>query len=84
MLHDPEDPAEVRTRLALTAEYVRGRGALVFELEERKGTRITRTAALAQFGDYLSLYLALLGGADPTPIASIDWFKSRLAQSRKS
>jgi hypothetical protein len=32
-----------------------------------------------QFGDSLSLYLALLGGVDPTDIASIDEFKRRLA-----
>jgi hypothetical protein len=35
-----------------------------------------------QFGDYLSLYLALLAGADPTPIPSIDEFKRRLAGRR--
>jgi hypothetical protein len=38
-------------------------------------------AALAQFADYLSLYLAVERGVDPTPIASIDEFKRRLAES---
>ena len=40
---------------------------------------LDRLASLVRFGDYLSLYLALLAGADPTPIASIDAFKRRLA-----
>ena len=39
-----------------------------------------RLASLVQFGDSLSLYLALLGGVDPTDIASIDEFKRRLAE----
>jgi hypothetical protein len=38
-------------------------------------------ASLVQWGDYLSFYLALLAGVDPTPIASIDAFKRRLAES---
>jgi glucose/mannose-6-phosphate isomerase len=43
--------------------------------------RLARLASLVQFGDYLSLYLALAAGVDPTPIASIDEFKRRLAES---
>ena len=39
-----------------------------------------RLASLVQWGDYLSLYLALDSGVDPTPIASIDEFKRRLAE----
>jgi len=78
-LHDPEDAPEIRTRLALTAEYARRQGAAAHEWEAAPGPRLARMAASVQFGDYLSLYLALLGGADPTPIASIDELKRRLA-----
>jgi glucose/mannose-6-phosphate isomerase len=45
--------------------------------------RLARLASLVQFGDYLSLYLALMNGVDPTSIASIDDFKRRLAQSAR-
>jgi glucose/mannose-6-phosphate isomerase len=82
MLRDPQNSHEARVRLTLTAEYVARQGATVFVLEDREGTLMQRTAALAQFADYLSLYLALLSGVDPTPIVSIDWFKSRLAESQ--
>jgi glucose/mannose-6-phosphate isomerase len=80
MLHDPEDDPPVRVRLELTAEYVERQGAVVHVVGAGDGERLVRLAELAQFGDYLSLYLAFLNGVDPTPIASIDAFKRRLAE----
>jgi glucose/mannose-6-phosphate isomerase len=78
-LHDREDAPEIQTRLELTAEYVRRQGADVHEVRTGEGGRLERLAGIIQFGDYLSLYLAFLNGVDPTPIASIDAFKERLA-----
>jgi glucose/mannose-6-phosphate isomerase len=79
-LRDAEDAPEVATRLDLTAEYVRRRGAMVLESRETEGGRLARMTSLIQLGDYVSLYLALLNGVDPTPIASILEFKQRLAE----
>jgi len=59
---------------------VERQGATVHVIRAGEGERLTRFAELAQFGDYLSLYLAFLNGVDPTPIASIDAFKRRLAE----
>jgi glucose/mannose-6-phosphate isomerase len=81
LLRDPEDTREVAARLTLTAEFARRQGAAVHEIEGREGGRIARAARLILWGDYVSFYLALLSGADPTPIASIDEFKRRLAAS---
>jgi glucose/mannose-6-phosphate isomerase len=79
VVRDREDGAEVSKRLTLTAEYAAGRGAAVHEWHSRGAGRLARLASLVQFGDYLSFYLAMLSGVDPTPIASIDEFKRRLA-----
>lgn len=84
VVRDRDDEADVTLRLALTAEYVRERGADVHEIEVEEGSRLVRCAALAQLGDWLSVYLALLSGVDPTPIVSIDRFKSKLAESRSA
>ena len=83
VLRDVEDPAEVSARLDLVAEYAARQGAAVHEIRGQGESRLARLAALVQFGDSLSLHLALLGGADPTDIASINEFKRRLAE-RKS
>jgi glucose/mannose-6-phosphate isomerase len=79
VLRDAEDAPGVARRLTLTGEYARRQGAEVHEISSGEGGRLARLASLVQWGDYLSLYLALLSGVDPTPIASIDEFKRRLA-----
>jgi glucose/mannose-6-phosphate isomerase len=79
LLRDGEDTAAATARLDLTAEFAARQGAAVHEIRSQGESRIARLASLVQFGDSLSLYLALLGGVDPTDIASIDEFKRRLA-----
>jgi hypothetical protein len=43
--------------------------------------RLERLTSIVQCCDFVSYYLALLAGADPTPVRSIDEFKRRLAAS---
>ena len=83
LLRDVEDSAATRTRLALSGEYAAKQGADVQEVASVGEGRLARLASLVQFGDYLSLYLALMNGVDPTPIASINEFKRRLAESAR-
>lgn len=80
VLRDREDSAEATLRLDLTAEYAARQGAAVHEVRSNGESRLARLASLVQFGDYFSLYLALLGGVDPVDITSIDEFKKRLAE----
>jgi len=82
VLRDREDAPEIARRLTLTADYARAQGAEIHEVSSDDGGRLARMASLVQWGDYLSFYLALLSGVDPTPIASIDEFKRRLAESK--
>jgi len=84
LLRDREDGAEATLRLRLAAEYAVRQGATVHEVTSDGESRIARLASLVQFGDYVSLYLALAGGVDPTDITSIDDFKRRLAESAKT
>jgi len=79
MLQDSDDREEIRRRLTLTAEYVKEQGAEVHALPVGGGSRLSRQAHLVMWGDYLSFYLAQLRGVDPTPVASIDEFKRRMA-----
>jgi glucose/mannose-6-phosphate isomerase len=83
LLRDAEDSAATRARLDLTGEMVARQGATVHEVTSSGEGRLARLASLVQFGDYLSLYLALARGVDPTPVASIDEFKRRLAGSAR-
>lgn len=83
VLRDTEDSPEAARRLALTREYVERQGAAVADLDPGQGSRLARMAGHVMFGDYLSLYLALARGVDPSPVASIDEFKRRMAEGNR-
>jgi glucose/mannose-6-phosphate isomerase len=82
VLRDGTESAEIDLRLTLTSEYLERRGVRVLETPVLAGGRLARMASLAGFGDYLSYYLAMLNGVDPTPIESLDEFKRRLSEGR--
>jgi glucose/mannose-6-phosphate isomerase len=42
------------------------------------GPRMTRILAAMILGDFISVYLAYLNGADPTPVENIDYLKKQL------
>jgi glucose/mannose-6-phosphate isomerase len=84
LLRDGLESAPNETRLALTAEYLRGQGVVVVEPPAPAGSPLARAATLALLGDFVSYYLAMSNGVDPTPIASLDEFKRRLAERRAS
>ena len=78
MLRDDAESPEETARLDLTAEFVRARGAVVHEVRPSGAAPIARAASFSLWADWVSFYLALLEGADPTAIPSIDEFKRRL------
>jgi glucose/mannose-6-phosphate isomerase len=76
-----DDGAEesLRRRVVLTAREI---GAFTSSLEEVPSfgaTAIERVAAAVMLGDFLSVYLAVLRGVDPTPVEAIERFKRALA-----
>jgi glucose/mannose-6-phosphate isomerase len=81
MLRDDEDSGPVAKRCELTAEFVAAKGAPVHEVRGTGASRLERLASLVQYCDFVSDYLALLSGTDPTPVRSIDEFKRRLQAS---
>jgi glucose/mannose-6-phosphate isomerase len=83
-LRDPEDAPETALRLALTREFVERQGTPALEVSEPEGGRLSRLAALVYLGDWVSFYVAMLNGVDPTPIASIAALKRRLEEEERT
>ena len=77
-LEDSEQHARVQHRIELTAELVAAAGSPVARVRSRGKTRVERILSLVLLGDFVSLYLAVLNGVDPTPVARIDDLKQRL------
>jgi glucose/mannose-6-phosphate isomerase len=77
-LEDDDQHARVQRRVDLTAELVAAAGSPVARVSSRGETRVERLLSLVFLGDLVSLYLAVLNGVDPSPVARIDELKQRL------
>jgi glucose/mannose-6-phosphate isomerase len=78
-LADPGDAPRVARRREVTAEILAEEGLATHVVEARGTSPLARALSLVQFGDWVSFYLAVLAGVDPTPIAKIDRLKRALA-----
>lgn len=79
MLRSDLDHRRIRARWDVTKELLLQEGIALDEIWGRGGSRLAQMLSLIHFGDYVSLYLAVLNGADPTPVQPIDYLKGRLA-----
>jgi glucose/mannose-6-phosphate isomerase len=79
LLRDTVESARVvRQRQALVA-VAEARGVAVHEVLAEGDHPLERLASLVVVADFTSVYLALAGGTDPTPIVPITELKARLA-----
>ena len=77
-LEDEEQHARVKRRIELTTDVVAAAGSPAERVSTRGATRVERVLSLVLLGDLVSLYLAVLNGVDPSPVARIEDFKQRL------
>ncbi len=80
LLDDPDAPADVRKRIPLTAELARAAGWTAQTITPRTQSTLARMMELTVIGDWLSYWLALAQGVDPSPIPTIDTLKARLEE----
>lgn len=80
ILRDSSDNDRVKRRMEILKELVMDQAVCVIEIDTYGESRLARLFSLIQFGDWVSIYLALLNEVDPTPIAKIDLLKSKLAE----
>jgi len=79
-LRDTEDHPRVSARMNIVGKLFSDRGVEAVDLNSDGDSRLSRMISLIQLGDFVSVYLALLNGADPTPVKVIDHLKSELAK----
>ncbi len=78
-LTDESAGERLTRRSELTARVYETLGVETELLSARGSSRLARLFSLVQLGDYVSCYLALLYGVDPTPVDAIQAFKDSLA-----
>ena len=80
VLRDSVEHPRVAARREAVTEIAREHGVPVSEVVAEGSDALERAASLIGLTDYVSVYLALLLGVDPTPVKPLTDLKSRVAQ----
>ncbi len=79
-LRDKEENARVKLRMDITRSIVGEFAGKTLEVESEGKSLLTRMFSLIYLGDWVSYYLAILNGVDPTPVKIIDYLKNELGK----
>ena len=80
LLRDPTEHPRVALRMDASRELADERGIPVTEITAGGDSDLERLASLVAYGDYVSTYLAIALGIDPTPVDTITALKTRIAR----
>jgi glucose/mannose-6-phosphate isomerase len=78
-LDDSDLHPRVRQRIELTRGLIEADAIATYRIESIGESATERLISLVLLGDLTSLYLAVLRGVDPTPVAMLDRLKNALA-----
>lgn len=81
LLRSDRDNPRHRIRFDVTGELLDRAGIQHKTLKFPGGSMLSEVLQMVMFTDYVSFYLALLNGADPSEVRSIDYLKDRLAKA---
>ena len=79
-LDDADLHPRIRQRLELTRGLIASHAAATYRIESIGETPTERLVSLILLGDLVSLYLAVLRGIDPSPVALLERLKGELAR----
>ena len=80
MLTSSLDHPRTKVRFQITQEVLSQRRVSCEVVEARGPSRLAQMLSAIHFGDYVSFYLAMLYGVDPTSLEVVDYLKQRLAE----
>jgi glucose/mannose-6-phosphate isomerase len=72
----------IALRYEITRELLKQAGIISSVVDSRGKGRMSQMLTLTLFGDYVSYYLAMLNGADPTSVGPIDYLKLKLSAAK--
>lgn len=79
LLRDGQDPEPIGKRMVITRELIAPSAAGIVEAWATGNSLLARLFSLVYLGDFVSFYLAVLNGVDPTPVRRIEELKRKLA-----
>jgi len=80
LLRDKEMHPRVAKRMEISKDILKQEGVAVIEIWSSGEELLSRIFSLIYIGDFISYYLAILYGIDPTPVERVTYLKNKLAQ----
>ena len=78
MLRDKDDHPRIQKRMQLTADIIKKRGFEIEYIDIEGDNMYNKAFNTILFGNWLSYYLAINAGIDPTPVNIVEEFKKEL------
>ena len=78
ILRDKEDHPRTKLRMEITHSLLQNYPRKIIEVWSKGKSPLARIFSLIILGDFVSFYLAILNGVDPTPVERIELLKKRL------
>ncbi|MFC5752985.1 SIS domain-containing protein [Actinomadura rugatobispora] len=79
VLRDGDEHPQVARRREVAVELARGRGVAITEIPAEGDHPLERIATMIALADYITVYLAIALGVDPTPVTAIQELKARIS-----
>jgi glucose/mannose-6-phosphate isomerase len=80
VLRDKADHPRVQMRMGITREVLSAYTDHITEVWSEGNGLLARMFSLITLGDWVSYYMAILHGENPTPVAVINYLKSELGK----
>ncbi len=80
-IRDDEEPLEIRQRIEATKGLMNRNVRKLLDVHSRGESRLAKMTSVICTGDFVSVYLAILRGVDPTPVKTISLLKRKLEQT---
>jgi glucose/mannose-6-phosphate isomerase len=80
-IRDSDEPVEIESRIETTKQIMERAGLIMFDLEVQGKSKLAKMLSTIVVGDFASIYLAVLRGADPSPVKTINVLKDTLKQN---
>ena len=80
VLRDKDDFERNSKRIAITSSIIKDKPSEITEVWTQGNSVLARMFSLIYLGDFVSFYLAILYGVDPTPVERIEVLKKKLVE----
>jgi glucose/mannose-6-phosphate isomerase len=81
LIRDVDEPLEIESRIEVTKQIMEQAGLVIVDLEVQGKSALAKILSTIVIGDFTSVYLSVLRGADPTPVKTISTLKNTLAKN---